>query len=124
MVYLFESELPENKSLGLSLSKIYGIGKNNSLTICKILGFSFNLKIKNLSKENLSELTKTIESFDFTLADDLKKLKSLISKKLISIKNYRGLRSYQGLPVRGQRTHTNAKTAKKKIKNYAKISIN
>lgn len=114
MIYLFESELPENKSICVSLSKIYGIGKNNSLTVCKILGFSFNLKIKNLSKEHLIELIKTIESFNFILASDLKKSKLLISKKLISIKNYRGLRSYQGLPVRGQRTHTNAKTAKKR----------
>lgn len=114
MVYLFESDLPENKSVYTSLSEIYGIGKNNSLLICKILGFSSNLKIKDLSKEGLVNLEKTIESFNFVLAGDLKKSKQLGSKKLTSIKSYRGLRRYQGLPVRGQRTHTNAKTAKKR----------
>jgi small subunit ribosomal protein S13 len=114
MVYLFESELPENKSILLSLTHIYGIGKSNSFFICKKLGFSRNLKIKNLSKEQTNKLLKTIESSNFELAGDLKKIKLLTLKKLISIKSYKGLRRHQGLPVRGQRTHTNAKTARKR----------
>lgn len=116
MVYIFESELLENKSISISLTQIFGIGNSNSILICKKLGFSNNLKVKNLSKEQLSKLVKTIETLNINLASDLRKTKLLILKNLISIKSYRGLRKYQGLPVRGQRTHTNGKTAKKRSK--------
>ena len=114
MVYIFESELLENKSIQIALTQIFGIGNSSSILICKNLGFAQNLKVKNLSKEQLNLLIKTVENLDLSLASDLKKEKLLTFKKLISIKSYRGLRKYQGLPVRGQRTHTNAKTAKKK----------
>jgi len=113
MIYLFEAKLPENKSVFFALTSIYGINKTSSLFICKILGFSTNLKIQELSKEQINELVKTIELLNIHLASDLKKTKLSISKKLTNIKSYRGLRKIQGLPVRGQRTHTNAKTARK-----------
>jgi len=114
MIYLFESEVSENKPIFISLTQIYGIGKHTSFFICKKLGFSKNLKVKNLSKEQITKLIKTIENLKLNLSSDLKKINLLNSKNLISIKSYRGLRRYQGLPVRGQRTHTNAKTAKKR----------
>jgi small subunit ribosomal protein S13 len=114
MIYLFESELPENKSVHLALTHIYGIGKVNSSLICRKLGFSVNLKLKNLSKDQTTRLIKTIETLNIELASDLKKLQLLVLKKLVSIKSYKGLRRKQGLPVRGQRTHTNAKTARKR----------
>lgn len=113
MIYLFEAKIPENKSLFFALLYIYGINKTTSLFICKNLGFSKNLKLKDLSKEQISKLVKLIESLNLELASDLKKTRLLINKKLISIKSYRGLRKNQGLPVRGQRTHTNAKTSRK-----------
>jgi len=114
MIYLFESELPENKSVYFALTHIYGIGKANSFLICRKLGFSANLKVKNLSKDQIIKLIKTIETLNIELASDLKKIESLITKTLVSIRSYRGLRKKQGLPVRGQRTHTNAKTARKR----------
>lgn len=114
MVYLFESELPENKPIFLSLTHIYGFGKLSSEFVCKKLGFSKNLKLKNLSKEQISKLVKTIESLNKELASDLKKSKKFSLKKLIAIKSYKGLRKIKGLPIRGQRTHTNAKTSKKR----------
>lgn len=114
MVYLFESELPENKSIVLSLTHVYGIGQANANLICKKLGFSKNLKVKNLSKEQITKLVKTIEFLNINLSSDLKKIKLLITKDLIAIKSYRGLRRNQGLPIRGQRTHTNARTARKR----------
>lgn len=114
MIYLFESELPENKSVLLSLIHIYGLGKFYSLSICKRLGFSTNLKIKNLSKEQLNKLTRAIEYLNIELASDLKKSRILLTKKSIFIKSYKGLRKTRGLPVRGQRTHTNAKTSRKR----------
>lgn len=114
MIYLFESELPENKSVYFALTHIYGIGKANSFLICRKLGFSANLKVKNLSKDQVIKLIKTIETLNIELASDLKKAESLITTTLVSIRSYRGLRKKQGLPVRGQRTHTNAKTARKR----------
>ena len=113
MLYLLETKLPENKSVFFALTKIYGIGKNTAFLICKKLGFSINLKVKELTQEQVSEILQTVESLDLTLNNELKKFKSLSLKKLISIKSYRGLRRVRGLPVRGQRTHTNAKSSRK-----------
>lgn len=114
MIHLFDSELPENKSIFTSLTSIYGIGKSNSEALCKNLGFSRNLRLKDLSKTQLNELIAAVKSSKLILAKDLKKRKQLSAKNLIEIKSYKGLRGYQGLPVRGQRTHTNAKTARKR----------
>jgi small subunit ribosomal protein S13 len=60
MVYILESKIPENKSVLFALKFIYGIGKNKSFKLCKKLGFSPNLKVKNLSKEQINRLTKTL----------------------------------------------------------------
>ena len=114
MVYLFESEIPENKSVFFALTHIYGISKINSFLICKKLGFCRNLKTKNLSKDQFNKLSKVVEVLNLELGSDLKKLNLLNTKKLISIKSYRGLRRIQGFPVRGQRTHTNARTSRKR----------
>ena len=116
MVYLFESELPKNKLLSFALCNIYGLGRLHAFSICKKLGFSKNLTVQALSKEQISRIIKHIESLDLLIAGDLLKARLLVAKKLVSIKSYRGLRRYQGLPVRGQRTHTNAKTARKRFK--------
>lgn len=115
MVYIFESELLENELVFLSLISIYGFGKSTALTVCKRLGFSKNLKIKDLSKEQVNRLVRTIESLNKELASDLKKSKILSSKNLVAIKSYKGLRKIKGLPVRGQRTHTNSRSARKRF---------
>jgi small subunit ribosomal protein S13 len=116
MLYLFESELSKNKLLPFALQSIYGLGKAHSFYICKKLGFSKNLIVRDLSKEQTSRLVKIIESLNIVVAGDLLKVRLLIAKRLVSIKSYRGLRRYQGLPVRGQRTHTNGKTSRKRFK--------
>jgi len=113
MVYLFESKLPENKSIHFALKYVFGIGKKQSVLICQKLGFSSNLKVKSLSEDQISQTVKVIDSLNLLLANDLKKFKLLVLKKLILIKSYRGLRRKKGLPIRGQRTHTNAKTSRK-----------
>lgn len=115
MIYIFEAELSKNKQVLFSLLSIYGIGNYNSKLICKKLGFSKNLKTKYLSKEQINKLIKTIDSLNILIGNDLRKSRQLILTKFISIKSYKGLRRGQGLPVRGQRTHTNARTASKKI---------
>jgi small subunit ribosomal protein S13 len=113
MLYLLETKLSENKSVFFALTHVYGIGKITAFLICKKLGFSINLKIKDLTQEQITEILQLVESLNLTLNNELKKLRSLTLKNLVSIKSYRGLRRVQGLPVRGQRTHTNAKSARK-----------
>jgi small subunit ribosomal protein S13 len=113
MIYILESKLPDNKSIQFALKSIYGIGNNKSFLICKKLGFSPNLKVKFLSSSQINQILKLVESLKFVLANDLKRFKLLRKQYLINIKSYRGLRRKKGFPVRGQRTHTNAKTAKK-----------
>jgi small subunit ribosomal protein S13 len=89
MIYIFETEILNSKSVQFSLKKIYGLNTFQINSICKKLGFSANLKTSKLATDQI-----------FTL------------KKLVEIKSYSGLRRIKGLPVRGQRTHTNARTAK------------
>ena len=113
MIYLLETKLPDNKSVFLSLTYIHGIGIYTSSFICKKLGLSLNLKIKDLSKDQIIELLKLIDYLNLPINNELKKLKTLSLKKLINIKAYKGLRRLKGLPVRGQRTHTNAKSSRK-----------
>lgn len=113
MLYIFESEIPESKSLMFSLLYIYGIGKFHSNLICKKLGVSINYKTKDLKSDQKRLLIKIIESLNISISSDLKKKIDLNNLRLTDIKSYRGLRKSYGLPVRGQRTHTNAKTARK-----------
>lgn len=113
MIYLFESKLPETKSFQFALKYIYGINKNKAFIIRKKLGFSCNLKVKNLSANQVTQVKKLINSLGWVVSNDLKKTNLLKKKKLILIKSYRGLRTKKGFPVRGQRTHTNARTSKK-----------
>ena len=113
MLYVLETKLPENKSVVFALTKVYGIGEKTAYSICKKLGFSINLKTKDLTQEQVEEIIQLVDSLNLTLNNELKKLRSLNLKTLVSIKSYRGLRRVRGLPVRGQRTHTNAKSSKK-----------
>ena len=113
MFYLLETNLSDQKSVLLSLVKVHGLGKNRVLLICKKMGFSTNFKVKNLNQEQIAELLELIDSLNFSLNNELKKIESIILRKLVNIKSYRGLRRIKGLPIRGQRTHTNSKSAKK-----------
>jgi small subunit ribosomal protein S13 len=117
MFYLFDTAFLKSKPVFVSLTSIFGIGKFNSILICKQLGFSNNFKIKNLSKDQINKIVKLIEYLNLKIASSLKKLLALNTKIQILIKCYKGFRKIKGLPVRGQRTHTNAKTSKKCIKN-------
>lgn len=113
MLYLLETKLPENKSIFFALTYVYGIGEKTSILICKKLGFSVNLKVKDITQDQSIDIIKVIDSSQLLLSNELKKLKILTLKKLVSIKSYRGLRRSKGFPVRGQRTHTNAKSSRK-----------
>ena len=112
-MYLLETKLPENKSIFFSLTFVYGIGFSTATLLCKKLGFSLNFKTKDLDKDQALSLLKLINFLNLPLNNELKKLKTLSVKKLINIKSYRGLRRLKGLPVRGQRTHTNSKSSRR-----------
>ena len=114
MIYIFETEILKEKTLLFSLSTIYGIGNYQASFICKNLGFCKNLKTSKLSQEQIFQLIKTIEKSDLILTSELKKLQAFSLRNLIEIKSYRGLRRLKGLPVRGQRTHTNSKTSRRR----------
>lgn len=113
MIYILETKLLEKKSVYFSLTKIFGIGQFQSFLICKKLGLSYNCKLSNLTPDQIVKLIKFIENLNLLITSNLKKSKILLAKTLINIKAYRGIRKLRGLPVRGQRTHTNAKTASK-----------
>ena len=114
MVYLLETDISSKKSVHISLREVYGIGKTMAILICKKAGISKNLKTFNLSDKQIVKLLQIIENSNVLVNAALKKQNELFFKHLIDVKSYRGLRRLKGLPVRGQRTHTNAKTAKRR----------
>ena len=113
MIYILETEILNKKSVNVSIQTIFGIGKRQSILICKNLGFSSNLTVADLSSEQITQLVLFIENSDLITTSALKKVRTLLLKDLVEMKAYRGLRKIRGLPVRGQRTHTNAKTSRK-----------
>ena len=125
MAFILETEISENKTLRFALQEVFGLGKKTSKTICYKLGFSENFKVRDMSKEQVLSLIKLIETSTLLINNDLRKKTSTLLKTLITIKAYRGLRRLNNLPVRGQRTHTNAKTAKRFKKNKSNfVNIN
>ena len=113
MIYILETNLSEKQSICFSLTQIFGIGRLQSSQICKKLGFSANCRLSTLTPDQIGKLIKFIESLNLLINNNLRKSKIILAKKLIQVKSYRGIRRLRGLPVRGQRTHTNAKTASK-----------
>ena len=113
MIFILETELLEKKSVYFSLTSIFGINQYQALIICKKLGLSANCKLSILTSEQIVKLIKFIEKLNLLISYDLKKSNILLTKKQIQIKTYKSIRKLRGLPVRGQRTHTNGKTAAK-----------
>lgn len=104
-------DLPANKIAEIGLTYIYGIGRSRARKILRAAGVPFNVKIKDLSEAQVSEIRKIIET-EGKIEGDLRKEVQMNIKRLISIGCYRGVRHKLGLPMRGQRTHTNARTRK------------
>jgi len=104
-------EIPNNKRVEIGLTYIFGIGKAKSKKILDIVKVDFNKKVKNLSTEEVARIRKHIEAQE-VVEGDLKKQVNQDIKRLMDINSYRGKRHKMGLPVRGQRTKTNARTRK------------
>ena len=110
-------DLP-NKHVDIALTYVYGIGRSTATKICADSKIDPNRKMNDLSNEEVNELRKLIES-DYKVEGRLRSETALNIKRLMDIGCYRGLRHRKGLPVRGQRTKTNARTRKGKRKTVA-----
>ena len=104
-------DLPVNKRIQIGLTYIYGIGKSRAAKICQEAAIDINTKVKDLTEEEAIKIRSIIQR-DGMIEGDLRKAVSMDIKRLMEIGCYRGLRHRRGLPARGQRTHTNARTRK------------
>ncbi len=104
-------ELPANKRLWIGLTAIYGIGQARAKSLCAKASVDETKKVKDLTEEDVNRVRQAIES-EGRVEGDLRKEMQMNIRRLIEIQCYRGLRHRRNLPVRGQRTHTNARTRK------------
>jgi small subunit ribosomal protein S13 len=104
-------DLPPNKRAEVGLTYIYGIGRSRSASILKEAEVNFDKRVKDLSEDELSRIRGILEA-QGEIEGDLRKRVQMDIKRLMDIGCYRGLRHRRALPVRGQRTHTNARTRK------------
>jgi small subunit ribosomal protein S13 len=111
MARLAGVDLPAKKRTEIGLTYIYGIGRTRANSLCYRAGVNPDTKIADLTEEEINKIRTIIES-EGAVEGDLRKETSMNIKRLIEMGAYRGLRHRRGLPVRGQRTHTNARTRK------------
>lgn len=102
--------IPDQKHTVIALTAIYGIGKTRAKQICAATGIAEDVKIRELSEEQIEKLREEVGKF--TVEGDLRREVTLSIKRLLDLGCYRGLRHRRSLPVRGQRTKTNARTRK------------
>lgn len=112
MIRIAGVDLPDSKTIEIALTYIYGIGRTRSKEILLSVEINPETKTKALTDKDVSRLREKIEK-NFTLESDLKRLTALNIKRLVEINCYRGRRHILGLPLRGQRTKTNAQTRKR-----------
>ena len=104
-------DLPKNKRIEIALTYIYGIGRNTSQKILEKANVDLNTKSDLLTEEEINAIRRVLDS-DYKVEGDLRTEVSMNIKRLMDLGCYRGLRHRRGMPARGQRTHTNARTRK------------
>lgn len=107
--------IPTNKRTVIALTYIYGIGNTKALEICNKVGIDLTKRVQDLTDDEVIRVREAIDA-DYTVEGDLRREVSMNIKRMMDLGNYRGLRHRRKLPVRGQRTHTNARTRKGKAK--------
>lgn len=112
MVYILRTHV-KSKFLNYGLSSVYGIGLSISNKICQKLGFQDNFLTKNLSEQDIFYITCLLDDMKILIKGDLQLWIKQRLDLLSGLRVYKGVRHRQGLPLRGQRTHTNARTVKK-----------
>ena len=105
--------IPDNKRVQISLRYIYGIGPKNAVQICEKLGIAPERRVNQLTDDEVLRIRELMDR-DYRVEGDLRREVAMNIKRLMDMACYRGLRHRRGLPVRGQRTHTNARTRKGK----------
>lgn len=113
MVRISGVDIPNDKHICIALTYIFGIGRSAAESMLDKLNINKSIKAKDLSEDELVKIREYIEK-NYTIEGDLRREVSQNIKRLIEINSYRGIRHKRGLPVRGQRTHTNARTRKGK----------
>ena len=114
-------DLPREKRIEIGLTYIYGIGNTTAKKICKAANVDEDIRVKNLTEEQLSAIRQEIAKYK--VEGDLRREVALNIKRLTEIGCYRGMRHRKGLPVNGQRTRTNARTRKGKRKTIANKKV-
>ena len=102
--------IPMNKHVSIGLTHIYGIGRSRAVTLCESAGIAPTTKVKDLTETEVAAIRSQIAKWP--VEGDLRREVSMNIKRLMDLGTWRGLRHRKGLPVRGQRTHTNARTRK------------
>ena len=111
-------DLPKNKRIEIGLTYVFGIGHPTAVKILAATGVNPDTRVKDLTEEDVSKLRSYIDA-NHTVEGDLRREVALNIKRLVEIGCYRGVRHRKGLPVRGQRTKTNARTRKGPVKTIA-----
>ena len=111
-------DLPKDKRVEIGLTYIYGIGQKTATKILEATGVNPDIRVKDLSEDDVAKLREYIDH-NLTVEGDLRRNVALNIKRLVEIGCYRGVRHRRGLPVRGQRTKTNARTRKGPVKTIA-----
>ena len=112
--------IPMNKHLWVGLTHIYGIGRSRAQTLCTLAGIDPRTKVKDLTEAEVNAIRSQIAKFP--VEGDLRREVSMNIKRLMDLGSYRGMRHRRGLPVRGQRTRTNARTRKGPRKQAVKLN--
>ena len=117
MPRIFGVDLPNEKRIDISLTYLYGIGRKTSVDILKLANIDPTKRAKDLSGDEIAKITTALQKFGLRIEGDLRREISANIKRLMDIGAYRGTRHKKGLPCRGQRTKTNARTRKGPRKN-------
>lgn len=121
MARIAGTDLPKKKRVEYGLTYIFGIGLKSSRDILNKVGISLDKRVHELSESDVASIRKEIQA-DYTVEGDLRKRVAMDIKALMDIGSYRGLRHRRGLPVRGQKTKTNARTRKGRKKTVGAAS--
>jgi small subunit ribosomal protein S13 len=114
-------DIPKEKRIDVSLRYLYGVGEKLSVDILKEAGIPPEKRAKDLSEDEISRITNTIQKIGYKVEGDLRRDIQQNIKRLVDIGSWRGMRHKKGLPVRGQRTKTNARTRKGPRKNATMV---
>ncbi|OGC56378.1 30S ribosomal protein S13 [candidate division WWE3 bacterium RIFCSPLOWO2_12_FULL_36_10] len=123
MARLLGVEIPNEKRIEASLVYIYGIGPSLAKRIIIESGVDANLRVKDLTEGDLSKILKAVNDMRFPVEGELRRIVTQNVRRLVDIQSYRGIRHKKGLPVRGQRTRSNARTRKGKRKTVGGLKV-